>query len=261
MTGRLMLGLALACWAGAASAQECAMYRVNTSLLNISKDPGGAIYNDALFDGDTACVTRRANVAGFEWGYIAHKVEGGNRTPVDGWAAMQYLQPAGAAASAPPPPPVSFNPPGAPTTPPPAGGVNPPGLAAGAPPAVSFNPPPAVAVAPAPSAAPAGSGALAAMRPDEVLRFDQPIPFGPYPLNGRSLKELIDTLPMFSPIEGLEESLWKKNCRECHQWDQARLCQQAATYVQTPRHALRVPHPFGGTLQIAMMRWAKSGCQ
>lgn len=104
-------------------------------------------------------------------------------------------------------------------------------------------------------------GAMAAMPPEEVLRFDQPIPFGPYPLNGRSLKELIDTVPMFSPIDGLEEPLWKKNCRECHQWDQARLCQQAATYVQTPRHALRVPHPFGGTLQIAMMRWAKSGCQ
>jgi hypothetical protein len=30
--------------------------------------------------------------------------------------------------------------------------------------------------------------------------------------------------------------------------------------VQTPRYALRVPHPFGGTLQIALMRWSKSGC-
>lgn len=238
MIGRIVLSLALVCAAGAASAQDaCTLYKVNTSLLNISKDAGGAIYTDALFDGDTACVTRRANVAGAEWAYIAHKVEGANRTPVEGWAALQYLQPAGGAAAAVP--------------------------AAPPPPAVSFNPPPAVSFTPgAPAAAPpaASSGAMAAMRADEILRFDQPIPFGPYPLNGRSLKELIDTVPMFSPIEGLEESLWKKNCKECHQWDQARMCQQASTYVQTPRHALRVPHPFGGTLQIAMMRWAKSGC-
>ena len=236
MIGRIVLSLALVCAAGAASAQDaCTLYKVNTSLLNISKDAGGAIYTDALFDGDTACVTRRANVAGAEWAFIAHKVEGANRTPVEGWAALQYLQPAAGAAAAapaaPPPPAVSFNPP----------------------PAVSFNPPAA-------SAPPAATGAMAAMRAEEILRFDQPIPFGPYPLNGKSLKELIDTVPMFSPIEGLEEALWKKNCRECHQWDQARMCQQASTYVQTPRHALRVPHPFGGTLQIAMMRWAKSGC-
>jgi hypothetical protein len=238
MIGRLILGLALACAAGAASAQEsCTLYKVNTSLLNISKDAGGAIYTDALFDGDTACVTRRANVAGAEWAYIAHKVEGGNRTPVEGWAALQYLQPTAAAAGAPAAPP---------------------------PPAVSFNPPPAVAVGPgaAPAAAaPASPNATAAMRADEILRFDQPIPFGPYPLNGKSLKELIDTVPMFAPIEGLDESLWKKNCRECHQWSQSNLCQQAATYLQTPRYALRVPHPFGGTIQIALMRWAKSGCQ
>ena len=236
MIGRIVLSLALVCAAGAASAQDaCTLYKVNTSLLNISKDAGGAIYTDALFDGDTACVTRRANVGGAEWAFIAHKVEGANRTPVEGWAALQYLQPAGGAAAAapaaPPPPAVSFNPP----------------------PAVSFNPPAA-------SAPPAATGAMAAMRAEEILRFDQPIPFGPYPLNGKSLKELIDTVPMFSPIEGLEEALWKKNCKECHQWDQARMCQQASTYVQTPRHALRVPHPFGGTLQIAMMRWAKSGC-
>ena len=233
MIGRIVLGLALACGAGAALAQECTLYKVNTSLLNISKDAGGAIYTDALFDGDTACVTRKAGVAGAEWAYIAHKVEGANRTPVDGWAALQYLQPVAAAASAPP-----------------------------ASPPVSFNPPSAVAVAPgAAPAAPASPSATAAMRADEVLRFDQPIPFGPYPLNGKSLKELTDTLPMFPPIEGLDESLWKKNCRECHQWSQANLCQQASTYLQTPRYALRVPHPFGGTIQIAMMRWAKSGCQ
>jgi hypothetical protein len=238
MIRRIILSLALACGAGAASAQDaCTIYKVNTSLLNVSKDAGGDIYNDALFDGDTACVTRLANVKGVDWAFISHKMEGANRTPVEGWAALQYLQPAVPGAAAAP---------------------------AALPTAAA--PPPAAAVAPAPSApaaAPpaASSGATAAIRPEDVLRFDQPIPFGPYPLNGRSLQELINTVPMFSPIEGLEESLWKKNCTECHQWNQARLCEQAGTYVQTPRHALRVPHPFGGTIQIALMRWAKSGCQ
>jgi hypothetical protein len=239
MIGRLVLALALACIAGAASAQDaCTMYKVNTSLLNISKDAGGDIYNDALFDGDTVCVTRLASINGIDWAFISHKVEGANgRTPVEGWSALQYLQQTSAANA------------NVPASPSPA------------------TPPPAASAAPAPSAAPsasaaapAPSGATAAIRPEDILRFDQPIPFGPYPLNGHSLKELIDTLPLFSPIEGLEESLWKKNCTECHQWNQVRLCEQAATYVQTPRYALRVQHPFGGTLQIALMRWSKSGC-
>jgi hypothetical protein len=237
MIRRLVLGLALACGAGAASAQDaCTIYKVNTSLLNVSKDAGGDIYNDALFDGDTACVTRLANVKGIDWAFISHKVEGANRTPVEGWAALQYLQPAApGAAAAPAAPPTA-------AAPPPAAAVTPaPGAPAAAPPA-------------------ALSVATAAIRPEDILRFDQPIPFGPFPLNGHSLKELIDTVPLFSPIEGLEEGLWKKNCKECHQWNQARLCEQAATYVQTPRYALRVQHPFGGTLQIALMRWSKSGC-
>lgn len=224
MIGRIVLGLALVCGAGAAWAQDgCTLYKVNTSLLNVSKDAGGSIYNDALFDGDTACVTRRAYVNGVEWGFIAHKVEGTNRTPVEGWAALQYLEPTSPGSA------------GAPPSPPPAPGAPP---AAGVPPA----------------------GATAAIRPEDILRFDQPIPFGPYPLNGHSLKEMIDTVPLFSPIEGLDESLWKKNCTTCHQWNQARLCEQGATYVQAPRNVLRVPHPFGGALKLALMKWAKSGC-
>lgn len=240
MIRRIVLALALVCASGAASAQDtCTMYKVNTSLLNISKDAGGDIYNDALFDGDSVCVTRLANIKASDWAYISYKVDGANRTPVEGWAALQYLQQDGLGATATPAAP--------PAAPPPVVAVAPAPI------------PSAPSVAPAPSAAPS-LGAQAAIRPEDVLRFDQPIPFGPYPLNGHSLKELIDTVPLFSPIEGLEEGLWKKNCKECHQWNQARLCEQAATYVQTPRYALRVKHPFGGTLQIALMRWSKSGC-
>jgi hypothetical protein len=243
MIARIVLGLALACVASAASAQDgCTFYKVNTSLLNVSKDPGGDIYNDALFDGDTACVTRLANVKGSDWAYIASKVEGTNRTPVEGWAALQYLQPtASDAASAP----------AAPAAPPPVAAAPPP-MAPAAPAA-----PGAGAGASAPAASP---NATATARLEDMLRFDQPIPFGPFPLNGHSLKEMIDTVPLFPPLEGLEESMWKKNCTSCHQWNQQRLCEQGATYVQMPRNVLRVPHPFGGALKLALMKWAKSGC-
>src|SRR4030081_1255490 len=101
MIGRIVLGLALVCGAGATSAQDaCTIYKVNTSLLNISKEAGGDIYNDALFDGDTVCVTRLASINGVDWDFISHKGEGANgRTPVEGWSALQYLQQTSAANS------------------------------------------------------------------------------------------------------------------------------------------------------------------
>ena len=98
------------------------------------------------------------------------------------------------------------------------------------------------------------------MRPEDVLHFDQPIPFGPFPVNGHSINDMINTVPLFSPVEGLDENLWQKKCTSCHQWNKDRLCQQALTYVRQPRNVLRVSHPFGGTLKLALMRWAKSGC-
>jgi hypothetical protein len=105
------------------------------------------------------------------------------------------------------------------------------------------------------------SGAAATARPEDVLRFNQPIPFGAFPVNGHSIEEMIDQKPFFSPVEGLDEPLWKKKCTSCHKWNQERLCEQAKTYVKQPRFVLRVQHPFGGTLKLALMRWAISGCQ
>ena len=245
MIVRMVLGLAMVCAAGVASAQEpaCTLYKVNTSMLNISKEPGGDIYKDALFDGEVACVTRLANVKGKDWAFVSYKVEGANgHTPVEGWASLQYLQQTSG-----------------------AGGTAPSAAAPAAPPAAAAVPPPAAAAQPAaPPAAAAPvtpSGAAATIRPEDVLRFNQPIPFGPFPVNGHSIQEMIDSTPLFSPIEGIEESLWKKKCTSCHQWNQARMCQQAATYVKAPKFVLRVQHPFGGTLKLALMRWAMSGCQ
>lgn len=233
--GLAMLCLALAFGATPASAQgaDCDTYKVNTSLLNISREAGGDIYKDALFDGDTVCVAKQQDVNGAAWAYISQKVEANNsRTLVDGWTRMEYLQKTGpgqAAAAAPP-------------------------AAPAAPPAQPAAPNEA---APRPTAAMPGPP----MRPEDLLRFDQPIPFGPYPVNGHSIAEMIQSQPLFSPIDGVDESVWKKECKNCHQWNKDRMCQQGATYVQDPKNVLRVPHPFGGALKIALMRWAKSGCQ
>src|SRR6202035_1555410 len=106
MIGRVVLFAALMGFTGAASAQEaCTFYKVNTSLLNISKEAGGDLYNDALFDGDVTCVTRKTNVKGADWGFVAYKLGSGNaHTPVEGWSAMKYLQEvANAGSSAAPP--------------------------------------------------------------------------------------------------------------------------------------------------------------
>jgi hypothetical protein len=95
----------------------------------------------------------------------------------------------------------------------------------------------------------------------QAIRFTDPLTSIPYPMNGHSLAELIKGTPLFPPIEGLEESVWKKQCTSCHQWTQKTLCEQANTYNNNPKAALRVPHPYGGPEKVAMMHWAKTGCQ
>jgi hypothetical protein len=237
LSGLAALCLAVAFGAAPASAQgaNCDAYKVDTSLLNISREAGGDTYKDALFDGDTVCVPQQQTVNGAAWGYVAQKVEANDsRTLVDGWAPMQYLQKIG------------------------------PGQTAAAPPVAPAAPSaPPVQSAPPSQAAPSPTVAMPGppIRAEDMLRFDQPIPFGPFPVNGHAIAEMIQSTPLFSPIEGVDESVWKKECKNCHQWNKDRMCQQGATYVKDPKNVLRVPHPFGGALKLALMRWAKSGCQ
>jgi hypothetical protein len=211
-----------------ALAQEpaCRLYKVNTSLLSVSKDLGSRIHNyiDVLGDGEIACVARRQTVDGSDWGYVPYKLEKPNKqTPVDGWSVLRYmaaLSPAEAAA------------------------------------------PPVAAAAPSAPVAAAAAAPAAAIRPEDILHFDHPIPFGPFPVNGHSIKELIESTPLFAPIEDLPDEVWKeKKCTTCHKWTAERLCDQGKTYVKSPRYALRIQHPFGGPLKVALMGWVKSGCQ
>jgi hypothetical protein len=111
------------------------------------------------------------------------------------------------------------------------------------------------------TAPPPAAAAAPAAATDEVVRFNEPLTSGPYPVNGRSLEQLVDDIPLFPPIEGLDEAVWKKNCKACHQWDRRTLCEQGATYVKNPRSALRGSHPYGGPEKLAIMQWAKTGCQ
>jgi hypothetical protein len=120
----------------------------------------------------------------------------------------------------------------------------------GAAPAVTQQPARPAAQQPAPTAS-----------SDGVLRFDQPLPFGPTPVYGRTIKQLAESVPLFPPVEVQDEALWKRNCSTCHKWDQQTLCQQGASYVANPGNVLRHQHPFGGPYKVALMRWSKSGCR
>ena len=119
---------------------------------------------------------------------------------------------------------------------------------------LTASPPAAAAPRPPPPRPPPPTG-------QDVVRFKEPLTSGPYPVNGSSLEQLVNGIPLFPPIEGLDEAVWKKNCNACHKWDQRTLCEQGATYVKNPKSALRGSHPYGGAEKVAMMEWAKTGCQ
>lgn len=268
MIWRMIFSLALIFGGDSALAQQpaCTFYKVNTSMLNVSQEPGGERYIDALYDGDIACITRTQSNKGSDWAFVAQKFDSPTESaPVQGWALLKDLQQVSqseATALL-----TDASPAAGPAGGPPANGSvqsrsTAPASASNSPATSAAKTPPASGSAVQPPAANATVQAHAAapVRPGDVLHFDQPIPFGPFPVNGHSIKEMIDGVPLFAPIEGLDESLWKKKCSSCHQWNKDRLCQQALTYVRQPRFVLRVPHPFGGTLKLALMRWAKSGC-
>ena len=93
------------------------------------------------------------------------------------------------------------------------------------------------------------------------ILFDQPIQFGDEAIDGKSLSQLIQGKPHFSPIEGLDKAAWDTQCSSCHQWTQARLCEQSSTYDRIDVSIMRLPHPYGPRFKVALARWAKDGCK
>jgi uncharacterized caspase-like protein len=119
-----------------------------------------------------------------------------------------------------------------------------------------------------PPGADAGAAALEKLREeipklgsDAPVLFDVPVNFGDPAIDGRSIAQLIQGKPHFSPVEGLEKSVWDNQCSNCHQWTEERLCDQAKTYVTNDISVLRLQHPLGTRFKVALGRWAQNGCK
>lgn len=80
--------------------------------------------------------------------------------------------------------------------------------------------------------------------------------------DGRSLAELIKGSPVYPPLEGLPEAVWKeKDCASCHAWDRDTLCTQAQTYMTRGAGGVeRIEHPYGSGFKRALLNWASAGC-
>jgi hypothetical protein len=205
----------------------CTPYRVSSSFLNVLQEPReNAPFVDMLDAGDIACVGSNRLIGAKQWGHVLFRVipDQRERMPVDGWAMMQNLA--------------------AMRMPHELTGQS-PRRAPGTDAQIGSQPQPVVA----------------ADGYQDIVRFDQPLPFGPVPINGRTLSELTQSIPLFPPVKEAEEALWQKQCPSCHRWERQSLCKQGEIFLANPRNALRQPHPFGGPFKVALMRWAKNGCQ
>ncbi|MFC6637774.1 hypothetical protein [Sulfitobacter sediminilitoris] len=109
-----------------------------------------------------------------------------------------------------------------------------------------------IVVAAAPSrAAPAPMGT--------ELTWTMPFTSGVDRLIGKSIEELVTLSPLFPPIEGLPEELWKEqSCSNCHQWTKEALCTQGQTYVNAGNNdAVSKQHPYGGGFKMNVRSWAE----
>jgi hypothetical protein len=81
-------------------------------------------------------------------------------------------------------------------------------------------------------------------------------------LSGRSIEELARGQPLFPPIEGLPDEVWKdKHCTDCHQWTRETLCEQGQFYLsEGGRVGLGKVHPYGGEFKQSLRSWSAQGC-
>lgn len=97
---------------------------------------------------------------------------------------------------------------------------------------------------------------------DGPILFDRPVKFGDPAIDGKSIAQLIKSEPLFSPVEGLDKSVWQgKHCDTCHEWNEARLCEQAKNFAANDVSVLRLQHPLGTRFKVALARWAQGGCR
>ena len=105
--------------------------------------------------------------------------------------------------------------------------------------------------------------ALEAELAAQVLTFSAPLVVGNDAIIGQSIEHLITTTPLYAPIEGLPDEVWKdKSCDTCHVWTQEALCTQATTYLgQNAQRSLALEHPLGNAFKLTLRAWAQGGCQ
>lgn len=111
-------------------------------------------------------------------------------------------------------------------------------------------------------AALAAAPALPAMDLPARVAFDEPLTDVPEEIAGRSIADLIQGSPLYPPIEGLPDEVWKEQtCSHCHQWTRDDLCTQAQTYQTAPaERTLSRDHPLGPAFRGVLRVWAEGGC-
>jgi len=95
------------------------------------------------------------------------------------------------------------------------------------------------------------------------VTYDGPLAFGAPEIIGKTFTEILGQSPLYPPIEGLPDAVWKEQtCAGCHQWQRDDLCTQATTYIAAnPAQYQEKLHPFGGTLKINLRNWAQNDCR
>lgn len=93
--------------------------------------------------------------------------------------------------------------------------------------------------------------------------FDMPMTTGAPEIVGRTIAQAVEGQPLYAPIEGIPEELWKnQQCSNCHKWTREALCNQGNTYVtQSAARALAKEHPYGGTFKQYLRVWAEGDCR
>lgn len=252
-----VLGAVLGASAAQAQQLDCRYFKVTSDKLSAFYEPrSDAKFVSALGRNDIVCVAGDEEVAGHVWVFIPFQVEPRKeRKPIQGWALKDSLTPASQAEV------TAFSESKGPVAEPHVA-VAPPRAEPPPMPAAEPQHEPHAAMAPAAEPPhPAQPSSSTADSSQAVVRYSQPIPFGGYPVQGKSLEELVHGVPMFPPIAGLPDNVWHKTCNNCHEWNQQTLCQQAQIYAQDIKMTMRKQHPYGGPEKLAMRNWAQHGCQ
>lgn len=95
------------------------------------------------------------------------------------------------------------------------------------------------------------------------VTYAAPLTVGDPETIGRSIEQLATGSPLYAPIEGIPDAMWKgQPCSACHTWTRAALCDQGKTYLgPTAERSLAKPHPYGHGFKQNLRDWARGGCE